>query len=115
MRRAYLAADPGADVVELRFDQVRDLRPDRLRGLPGKPKLVTVRSRHQGGGSRPADREPLLRKAPAAGVEYLDLEYGGRDHPPLSGPGRTRSIPSHHEFPGTPHHLQAVPPYMLRA
>src|SRR2546425_8448420 len=115
MRRAYLAADPRADVVELRFDQVRDLRPDRLLGLPGKPKLVTVRSRHQGGGARPADREPLLRKALAAGVEYLDLEYGGRDHLLLSGPGRSRRILSHRDFQGTPADLQALRRDMLGA
>ena len=108
MRRAYLAADPRADVVELRFDQVRDLRPDRLLGLPGKPKLVTVRSRQQGGGAMPGDREPLLRKALASGVDYLDLEFGSRDHLLLKGPGRSRRILSHHDFQGTPADLQAL-------
>jgi len=108
MRRAYLSADPRADVVELRFDQVRDLRPDRLLGLPGKPKLVTVRSRQQGGGAVPADREPILRKALDAGVEFLDLEFGGRDHLLLKGPGRARRILSHHDFQGTPADLQSL-------
>src|SRR5438093_508273 len=108
MRRAYLAADPRADVVELRFDQVRDLRPDRLLGLPGKPKLVTVRSRQQGGGAVPADREPILRKALDAGVEYHDLEFGGRDHLLLKGPGRSRRVLSHHDFQGTPADLQSL-------
>src|SRR5437867_6588013 len=92
MRRAYLSADPRADVVELRFDQVKDLRPDRLLALPGKPKLVTVRSRQQGGGARPADREPLLRRALAARVEYLDLEFGGQDHAFLKKTGPPRRI-----------------------
>src|SRR3989441_9892149 len=115
MRRAYLAADPRADVVELRFDQVRDLRPDRLLGLPGKPKLVTVRSRQQGGGAMPGDREPLLRKALASGVDYLDLEFGSRDHLLLKGPGRSRRILSHHDFQGTPADLQALRRDMLGA
>ena len=51
---AYLAADPRADVVELRWDLVRDLDADRMLALKGKPKLITVRSRQQGGAARPA-------------------------------------------------------------
>jgi 3-dehydroquinate dehydratase/shikimate dehydrogenase len=108
MRRAYLSPDPRADIVELRFDLVRDLRPDRLLGLPGKPKLVTVRSRQQGGGARPADREPLLRRALAAGVDYIDLEFGGQDLALLKGPGRSRRILSSHDFQGTPADLQGL-------
>src|SRR5262245_63814334 len=108
MRRAYLAADARADIVELRFDQVRDLRPERLLDLRGKPKLVTMRSRQQGGGARPADREPLLRKALAAGVDYLDLEFGGPDEHLLKAPGRSRRILSYHDFQGTPADLQGL-------
>ncbi|HKB06834.1 MAG TPA: shikimate dehydrogenase [Candidatus Polarisedimenticolia bacterium] len=115
MRRAYLAADARADIVELRFDQVRDLRPERLLDLRGKPKLVTMRSRQQGGGARPSDREPVLRKALAAGVEYLDLEFGSRDHLFLKGPGRARRILSHHDFQGTPADLQALHGEMRQA
>ena len=108
MRRGYLAADPRADVVELRLDLVRDLDLDRLLSLRGKPKLAPVRSRQQGGGARPADREALLRRALAAGVEYLDLEFGEQDHVLLKGRGRTRRILSHHDFDGTPADLQAL-------
>jgi shikimate dehydrogenase/3-dehydroquinate dehydratase type I len=108
MRRAYLSADPRADVVELRWDLVRDLRPDRLLGLPGKPKLVTVRSRRQGGGARPADRAPLLRRAAAAGVDYRDLEFAGEDLQLLNAPGRSRRILSYHDFQGTPADLQSL-------
>ncbi|MEK7798395.1 MAG: type I 3-dehydroquinate dehydratase, partial [Acidobacteriota bacterium] len=108
MRRAYLAADPRADVVELRLDLVKDLDLDRLISLKGKPKLATVRSRHQGGGARPADREPLLRRALQAGVEYIDLEYGDRDLVLVKGQDRTRRILSHHDFNGTPADLQSL-------
>ena len=108
MRRAYLSADPRADVVELRLDLVRDLRPDRVLGLPGKPKLVTVRSRQQGGGARPADRVPLLLRASAAGVDYIDLEFAGEDLRLLKIPGRSRRILSYHDFQGTPPDLQAL-------
>ena len=108
MGRAYLAADPRADVVELRFDLVKNLRPDRLLGLRGKPKLVTIRSRQQGGGARPADREPLIRRALAAGVEYVDLEFADKDLVFLKGPGRSRRILSYHDFQGTPADLLAL-------
>jgi 3-dehydroquinate dehydratase / shikimate dehydrogenase len=108
MRSAYLSPDPRADIVELRLDLVRDLHADRLLRLPGKPKLVTVRSRQQGGRARPADREPLLRKALAAGVDYIDLEYGGQDLHLLNGPGRSQRILSYHDFQGTPADLQGL-------
>lgn len=106
MRAAYLSSDARADIVELRLDLVRDLNADRLLRLPGKPKLVTVRSRQQGGRARPADREPLLRLALAAGADYIDLEYGGPDLQILKGPGRSRRILSYHDFQGTPADLQ---------
>jgi len=106
--RAYLAADPRADVVELRWDLVRDLDADRMLALKGKPKLITVRSRQQGGAARPAEREPLLRKALAAGVAYLDLEFGDRDLVFVRGRGRTRRLLSHHDFNGTPADLLAL-------
>lgn len=108
MRRAYLAADPRADVVELRLDLVRDLDLDRLLALQGKPKLVTVRSRQQGGGARPSEREPLLRRALQAGVEYIDLEFGDPDQVLMKGRGRARRILSYHDFNGTPADLQAL-------
>jgi len=108
MRSAYLSPDPRADIVELRLDLVRDLHVDRLLRLPGKPKLVTVRSRRQGGRARPADREPLLRRALTAGVDYVDLEYGGQDLQLLNGPGRSRRILSYHDFQGTPADLQGL-------
>ena len=108
MRRAYLTADPRADVVEFRLDLVRDLDLDRLLALRGKPKLVTVRSRQHGGGARPAEREPLLRRALQAGVEYVDLEFGDQDQVLVKARGRARRILSYHDFNGTPADLQAL-------
>ena len=102
MLRAYESADPRADVVELRFDLVRDLDPTPILKARGKPKLVTVRSRRQGGAASASSREPLLRLALDAGVEYVDLEYGGEDLPLLKGRGRARRILSYHEPAGTP-------------
>ncbi len=108
MRRAYLAADPRADVVELRLDLVKDLDLERLLGARGKPRLVTVRSRQQGGGARPSDREPLLRRALQAGVEYLDLEFGSQDLPFLKDDRISRRILSFHDLIGTPTDLPAL-------
>jgi 3-dehydroquinate dehydratase / shikimate dehydrogenase len=108
MRRAYLAADPRADLVELRVDLVRDLRLDRLLQAAGRPKLVTVRSRQQGGGAHPSDRQTLLRKALQAGVEYVDLEFGDQDLPLLRRPGRARRILSFHDHQTTPADLPSL-------
>lgn len=112
MRRAYLAADRRADIVELRLDALKDL--DRISGIDrvlearGKPKLVTVRSRQQGGAAPQQAREPLLRRALAGGVEYLDLEFDDRDRPLLSGGGKARRVLSHHDLSGTPSDLRAL-------
>jgi 3-dehydroquinate dehydratase/shikimate dehydrogenase len=108
MSRAYLAADARADLVELRLDMVRDLDLDRILRARGKPKLITVRSRQQGGASRPSEREPLLRRALEAGVEYVDLEFGSQDLPLLHGRWRSRIILSYHNLESTPADLQAV-------
>jgi 3-dehydroquinate dehydratase/shikimate dehydrogenase len=106
--RAYLAPDPRADLIELRLDAVRDLDPDRLLQARGKPKLITIRSRQQGGGARPPDREALLRRALEAGVEYLDLEFGDHDLPFLKRAGHTRRILSCHLLETTPADLPAL-------
>lgn len=105
LRRAYRGADRRADVVELRIDLTRDrdhvARFDRLIAEPGPPKLVTVRSRQQGGEARPGEREALLRRA-LAGADYVDLESGGPDLALLASPGRARRIVSWHDPAGTP-------------
>ncbi len=74
---------------------------------PGPPKLVTVRSRVQGGQARPADRERLLRRALAA-ADYVDLEYGGPDMALLGLRGKARRILSWHDLSGTPADLGAM-------
>jgi len=105
LRRAYRGADRRADVVELRIDLARDrdhvARFDRLIAEPGPPKLVTVRSRQQGGEARPGEREALLRRA-LAGADYVDIESGGPDLALLTGPVRARRIVSWHDPAGTP-------------
>ncbi len=106
--REYKAADPRADLVEIRLDSVRDLDLDRLLGAPGKPKLIAARSRQQGGGLLPAERGPLLKRALAAGVEYLDIELGDQDLPFMRSKSPTRLILSFHGLDATPTDLPAL-------
>lgn len=108
MLEAYRDADPRADVVELRLDLVRDLDSAAILAARGKPKLVTVRSREQGGQAAPGERGPLLRRALEAGVEYLDLEFNDRDLPLLRGRPHTRRILSCHDLSTTPDDLPAL-------
>src|SRR5439155_10365661 len=61
-----------------------------------------------GGRARLAEREPLLSKELAAGVEYLDLEDGGRNLQLLKSQARSRRILSYHDFQGTPADLQGL-------
>src|SRR5574341_1413160 len=72
--RAYRDAHPRADIVELRLDGIRDLDLDRLLAAKGKPKLLSMRSRQQGGGARPSDRGPVLERIARSSAEYLDVE-----------------------------------------
>jgi 3-dehydroquinate dehydratase / shikimate dehydrogenase len=102
MIAAYRAADRRADAVELRLDLVRDLDLDRILKTRGRPKLITVRSRRQGGQAHEPDRAPILRRALRAGVEYLDLEHDGPDLELLNRPGGTRPIVSYHDLQTTP-------------
>lgn len=119
--RSYHQADARADVVELRLDRIRDVDLDRLAAARGRPKLLTVRSRAQGGGSPPAERHDLLRRMAAMPVEYIDLELGDEHHLASTRSGGPRRILSHHVLDSTPLDLlpllarmQAVPGIALR-
>ncbi len=108
MCNAYRSADPRADIVELRLDTVRDLDLDRLLALTGKAKLLTVRSRAQGGGMLPADRNPLLRRMVESAAEWIDIEPGDEALPCLKRPGGPRRILSYHDHQSTPFDLREV-------
>ena len=76
-RAAYAASDPRSDLVELRLDGVRDLDLEHLLAARGKPKLITVRSRQQGGGARRSEREAILRTSScSAGLGRAGLAPG---------------------------------------
>jgi len=99
---AYRGAHPRADVVELRLDAVGDLDLDRILRERGKPKLLTVRSRGQGGLARPDERRDLLKRLAKAPAEWIDLEPGDLDRPLSRGRGRPRRILTWHCLDGTP-------------
>ena len=67
----------GADLVELRLDQVQD--PDAAAALAGRrtPVVVTCRPAWEGGGFRGSEEERrgLLERALELGADYVDLEW----------------------------------------
>jgi 3-dehydroquinate dehydratase/shikimate dehydrogenase len=99
---AYEGAHPRADLVEIRLDTIRDLRLDRVLAAKGRPKLLTVRSRGQGGALAGEDREALLRRVAASRAEWMDIEPQDLDGPATRRSGRPRRILSWHDINGTP-------------
>jgi len=100
--RAYRAAHPRTDIVELRLDVIRDLDLDRLLAAKGKPKLLSMRSREQGGGARPSDRAAVLAKIVQSSAEYLDIEPKDTDLPALRRATGPKRVLSWHDFQSTP-------------
>jgi 3-dehydroquinate dehydratase / shikimate dehydrogenase len=100
------AAEPLADMVELRLDGVKDI--DVAAALEGRtrPAIVTVRHRSEGGrfaGSE-EDRIRLLTDALGAGAEFVDVEWRtGSGALIRSQPQRT--VLSLHDFDGVPDDL----------
>ena len=103
---AYREAHPRADLVEFRLDLVRDLDLDRLIAAPGKPKLMTVRSRPQGGEAAPADRPALLRNLCRAPIAWVDVEPDDFGLADVRRPGGPRRLLSWHDLHTTPLDLE---------
>jgi 3-dehydroquinate dehydratase type I len=109
MEKAY----PLADCLELRIDQIKDCRLERLmeRRYPGTGILVTNRSKAEGGGFAGSEREriALLKQAVALGADLVDIE-ASTEKPLLrelkaqieKHGRRTRWICSSHDLKGTP-------------
>jgi len=100
--RAYRHADARADAVEFRLDRMRRIDLNRLAAARGLPKILTVRSRAEGGGAPPGERRDLLRRIVSLPVEYIDLELGDEQLPCFANPGGPRRILSHHSLESTP-------------
>ena len=111
MRAAMaMAADRGADAVELRLDHLDPPpTPEQLRALLTDAPLeviVTCRPRGQGGrfDGPEGQRLDLLRQAAAMGADWIDVE---RSVPPRDRPAGN-VILSHHDFQRRPADLAAV-------
>jgi len=105
-RQSRMALENGADLVELRFDYVRDLGSSTIRKLAndvGTRAIATFRSPVQGGasGADPRQRMTILREICRARFAYVDLELE-TDREDLGSLGRlasghrTKVIVSHH-------------------
>jgi 3-dehydroquinate dehydratase/shikimate dehydrogenase len=104
IRRARIAAEADADLVELRLDFME--RPDPAGALADrrKPAVVTCRPLREGGMFDGAEEERLriLRDAQAQGAEFIDLEWDA-DASAIIDARRGRGvIVSRHVFDGTP-------------
>ncbi len=124
-RDMALAAEAGADFIELRIDRVVDssnlgqflaspqmLHPlQELIGQAGIPTIITCRAPWEGGESTLAesDRIELLKRASEADATYVDLELVAyRKTGPLSTmprDARAGLIVSSHDFAGRPARL----------
>ena len=104
-----LAADSGADLVELRIDCLRR-DPDFKRILAKRPTpvLFTIRRGADGGLWRGNEetRQKLLREAIALGVDYVDLEMDIASK--IRRFGKTKRIVSYHNFKTTPEEIADI-------
>lgn len=96
-----------ADIIELRIDYMRTPNLEKLLRHSKTPKIVTNRTRYEGGrfqGSE-EDRIVYLREAIALGAEYVDIEL---DYYHPMERANTKLIVSHHNFEETPENLDEI-------
>lgn len=109
IRQAREAAEPEADLVELRLDSMA--RPDPEAALAGrdKPAIVTCRPLREGGlfDGPEAARLGLLARAQALGAEFIDIEWDVDPRPFIDARGGRGVIVSRHDFQGVPRDLPA--------
>src|SRR5689334_20669066 len=107
IRRARVAAEADADLVELRVDSME--RPDAAAALGGrtKPAIVTCRPLREGGmfEGTEEDRLRVLADAHASGAEFIDVEWDAVRSAPRQGRG---VVVSRHVFDCTPRNSGAL-------
>jgi len=110
IRKARAAAEPDADLVELRLDSMA--RPDAAGALADrrKPAIVTCRPLREGGMFDGAEEERLriLRDAHALGAEFIDVEWDADVRGLIAERAGRGVIVSRHVFDGTPSDAQAI-------
>ena len=104
MRRARIAAETDADLVELRLDFLS--RPDVDAVLAGrrKPVVVTCRPVREGGrfDGDEQDRLRILARAHELGAEYIDVEWDAQCDDLIRARNGRGIVVSRHDFSGTP-------------
>ena len=114
IRQARIAAEPDADLVELRLDSME--RPDAAAALEGrkKPAIVTCRPLREGGmfDGAEEDRLRVLADAHAHGAEFIDLEWDAVSAPVMQTRGGRGVIVSRHVFDCTPRNAASMMDYL---
>lgn len=96
-----------ADIIELRIDYMTHPDLEKLLGHSQIPKIVTNRTKYEGGMFQgpEEDRLAYLQKAIDLGAEYVDIELN--HYHPLDRK-KTKLIVSRHNFEETPDNLNGI-------
>jgi len=105
------AAEPLADILELRLDLMSDYDLDPLLAASKKPCIVTNRTKREGGQFSGSEEERivLLKQAMIAGAEYVDIETSTPKEllkPFLESERKSKIILSYHNFTDTPEEIE---------
>ena len=100
-------AAEAADIIELRIDYMPNPKLERLLKHSKTPKIVTNRTRHEGGrfDGPEEKRVACLQEAISLGAAYVDIEL---DYFHNLDRGSTKLIVSHHNFEETPKNLHGI-------
>ena len=104
------AAEPLADMIELRLDLMSDFDLGTLLSASTKPCIVTNRTKREGGQFSGSEEERigLLKQAVAAGADYVDIETSTPKEllkPFLESDHQSKVILSYHNFTDAPEEI----------
>lgn len=104
MRRARIAAETDADLVELRLDFLSKPDVDAVLSGRRKPVVVTCRPVREGGrfDGDEQDRLRILARAHELGAEYIDVEWDAQCDDLIRARNGRGIVVSRHDFSGTP-------------
>src|SRR5919107_2565570 len=110
IRAARMAAEPDADLVELRLDSMARPDPEAALAGRGKPAIVTCRPRREGGLFEGSEEERLgiLSRTHAAGAEFIDIEWDSARQPWLEARRGRGVVVSRHLFEGDVHDAPGI-------
>lgn len=108
-----VAAEPLADIIELRLDLIADADIPALLKATNKPCIVTNRTKREGGQFKGSEEERVgkLRQAVDAGAAYIDIEASTPREllkAVLNSKGASQAILSYHNFTNTPDDLNPL-------